>query len=571
MKKILLSLFALLATVGAWAQTEYTLNLGTTQFANGASTYSYHGSTTSGSWYGKLVTSTTPAVTIESTDAAANNIGYSSNRPWLKAGYTYNITIAEGYEIVGYTLTTQSTSSGYSGTFTYTTSTGTGTSEAQVVNQNKQITVDGLNVAQIEITIDGEATNSNYGILLPSLSITYIYKDAPTEITYTLIDVLGNEYRGTYEGVLGLQRPEISGVNGYTLTDEKWGEGTYEAVINFPFSISSVSEAFPTMIGSFGSENYRWYADGTGIKTKKETAATSANVLAHMWAIYPLFSDGAFAFTIKNMLTGTYIYSTSASNSHDAGAVVLSETASSLTFEADNRFKLSTDKYLSCNSTSGDVGTVQNIGTWGEHNGCNLYFGGVSFEYTIGSAGYATLCSPVDGVTSNVTTYIITTDGVHDGYVTLTENEGIIANEGFIVKGDPGTYTLSAAVVNKTWGDSNLLKGSSVNKYIEGSAYVLSMQGEEVGLYKAELNKDASGAEGDTHFLNNAGKAYLPASAVLFGARSLRFDFGSMTGIEEVKNENDNVKAVVYDLAGRRVQSMQKGIFIVNGKKVAIK
>ena len=33
----------------------------------------------------------------------------------------------------------------------------------------------------------------------------------------------------------------------------------------------------------------------------------------------------------------------------------------------------------------------------------------------------------------------------------------------------------------------------------------------------------------------------------------------------------DTEKAVIYDLAGRRVSNPQKGVFIVNGKKVAVK
>ena len=40
------------------------------------------------------------------------------------------------------------------------------------------------------------------------------------------------------------------------------------------------------------------------------------------------------------------------------------------------------------------------------------------------------------------------------------------------------------------------------------------------------------------------------------------------TSISEVKTENGNVKTEIYDLAGRRVQNAQKGVFIVNGKVV---
>lgn len=40
-----------------------------------------------------------------------------------------------------------------------------------------------------------------------------------------------------------------------------------------------------------------------------------------------------------------------------------------------------------------------------------------------------------------------------------------------------------------------------------------------------------------------------------------------LTGIEDMKTENGNVKSAVYDLSGRRVQNATKGIYIQNGKK----
>lgn len=112
--------------------------------------------------------------------------------------------------------------------------------------------------------------------------------------------------------------------------------------------------------------------------------------------------------------------------------------------------------------------------------------------------------------------------------------------------------------------ESNKLLGTTADKYIEGNAYVLASVEGKVGFYKAKLNKDGSGAEGATHFKNNAGKAYLPVAAS--EARFISFDFGTETAIEGVESVENN--AVVYDLAGRRVQGVQKGIFIVNGKKV---
>lgn len=66
-----------------------------------------------------------------------------------------------------------------------------------------------------------------------------------------------------------------------------------------------------------------------------------------------------------------------------------------------------------------------------------------------------------------------------------------------------------------------------------------------------------------------AGKAYLNIAGLrttsevrLFNI----FDEGEETGIESI--ETENAKAEIYDLAGRRVQKAQKGLYIVNGVKV---
>ncbi|MBR3615906.1 MAG: choice-of-anchor J domain-containing protein [Bacteroidaceae bacterium] len=48
------------------------------------------------------------------------------------------------------------------------------------------------------------------------------------------------------------------------------------------------------------------------------------------------------------------------------------------------------------------------------------------------------------------------------------------------------------------------------------------------------------------------------------------YEFTGVTGIEDVKGENGNVKTI-YDLQGRKVENPTKGIYIINGKKVLVK
>ena len=157
-----------------------------------------------------------------------------------------------------------------------------------------------------------------------------------------------------------------------------------------------------------------------------------------------------------------------------------------------------------------------------------------------------------------VNTYIVT--AAASDYVTLTRFEGTIpANTAVILNnGEPKGEAVDVDF------STNLLKGTTVGTYIDEEAYVLSKVDGVVGFYKAEMV--------DGTWLNNANKAYLPASVVPNkSAAFYGFDWEGTTGIDEVKGENGNVK-VIYDLTGRRVEAITvPGIYIVNGVKKLVR
>ena len=174
-------------------------------------------------------------------------------------------------------------------------------------------------------------------------------------------------------------------------------------------------------------------------------------------------------------------------------------------------------------------------------------------------------------VPAGVNAYIIT--GVEDGWITksqITEGEVIPANTGVLLEG-AGEHSFAKTVSYSYTLAGNLLNGSVENAYVEGEAYVLANHEEAgVGFYKAELNKDKDGNEGATHFLNNAGKAYLVLPAASETVAFYGLDWDGTTGVENVVVENE-VKAI-FDLTGRRVEAITApGIYIVNGKKVLVK
>ena len=179
---------------------EQTLTLTLTpaefQKANGKSTWTYHGSATSGGWYGKFVTGTTPSLTCESTDMSANNIGWSKNQPWLKTGYTYNLTLPKDYKITGYDLTTKRVWE-FEGTYTYTTATGTATSEEQT-DAEKTVSANELSTNTITLKV-GEGLDGEKGILITKLVIRYKTveneEEQPLEVVYTIDKQNGDLYR----------------------------------------------------------------------------------------------------------------------------------------------------------------------------------------------------------------------------------------------------------------------------------------------------------------------------------------------------------------------------------------
>ena len=189
-----------------------------------------------------------------------------------------------------------------------------------------------------------------------------------------------------------------------------------------------------------------------------------------------------------------------------------------------------------------------------------------SYTLAVGETEWATLFLDFNAaIPSEVKAYTVT--AVNKGYVTLTQVTGVLpAETGVIVNATKGDYAFAYSADEAADVADNQLLGTVVDTNIEGDAYVLGVVDGKVGLYKAL----ASG----TSWKNNANKAYLPASAVpnktvaFYG-----FDLDGTTGINEVKTENGEVKAI-YDLTGRKLKGENgnlKGVYIINGKKVLVK
>ena len=177
-------------------------------------------------------------------------------------------------------------------------------------------------------------------------------------------------------------------------------------------------------------------------------------------------------------------------------------------------------------------------------------------------------------VPEGVTAYKVT--GVEDNELKLTSVGTVIpANEPVVVYANVAAeetknVEFAYTAVKASKSNDNLLKGSLVDATMSPTAnftaYVMGLNAnDEVVMGKAKLN-DAG------KFKIRANKAYLEiANETAAGAAMFSFGRGEeTTSIEnsEITNQNSEM---IYDLLGRRVEKMEKGIYIVNGKKVIVK
>lgn len=151
--------------------------------------------------------------------------------------------------------------------------------------------------------------------------------------------------------------------------------------------------------------------------------------------------------------------------------------------------------------------------------------------------------SGVEGIKAYYVTAVTSTEA------TLTETATVAAGEGIIISDTPGEYEVPVAAEAVEKSTENLLKTSGIaeNDYI---------------LYDGQFVLCSDGTLAD-------GKAYLPASAITSGAKVITLVFGESTGINEIQKAKAD--GAIYSISGVRVAEPQKGVYIMNGRKVIVK
>lgn len=187
----------------------------------------------------------------------------------------------------------------------------------------------------------------------------------------------------------------------------------------------------------------------------------------------------------------------------------------------------------------------------------------VSFNFVVGAAAETvsiTLDHDVITYCSDKTLDFSAVEGLTASYIsevsgTVAKTTGIgkvAAGYGIILEGATGTYEVPVVSEGAELTDNKLI-GVLEETPIEAGNFIL-MDGVFIPCIAGTLP---------------AGKAYLPKSAVSSDAKVITLVFGESTGINEIQKAE--TEGAIYNLSGMRVSKTQKGVYIMNGRKVIVK
>ena len=171
-------------------------------------------------------------------------------------------------------------------------------------------------------------------------------------------------------------------------------------------------------------------------------------------------------------------------------------------------------------------------------------------------AKYGTFCAPYAvEVPADVQAYTVPSVATN-GKLTLTEVANTIpANTPVVLYAEAGLEAVETfGVAEDGTPVAGLLTGVFEETTAPAGSYVLQNLNEKVGFYQV-----AAGSQPTV----GANRCYLTASSSI---KAFFFDEDA-TGIANMKGHNDQ-NGIIYNLAGQRLNKVQKGINIINGKKI---
>ena len=177
----------------------------------------------------------------------------------------------------------------------------------------------------------------------------------------------------------------------------------------------------------------------------------------------------------------------------------------------------------------------------------------------VSAAGWATFVADADVTLPDGVTAYTVTGADTEGVLQLKEVKDVVtANTPVVLKADAAVNTTVQG--HKAEKAERPTSGMLVGTYTDTDApipsYVLQKLDGVVAFYIVEQTMTVT-----------AGHAFLITDEPTMGGVKA-FTFDRATGIMMNEQTPSQTKSVIYDMSGRRVEKMTKGLYIVNGKKV---
>ena len=176
-------------------------------------------------------------------------------------------------------------------------------------------------------------------------------------------------------------------------------------------------------------------------------------------------------------------------------------------------------------------------------------------DIAVTSAGYATYFTKaeLDFSTLEPTVSAYVPQVVDKKWVHLEPITYVPADLGIVIKAAAGTYNIPYSKITAKDVPSDL-KAAPAGFTATGDQFILAENSGVVGFYKATVGTAIPEGKG---YIEIAGS---PVKALFF----VEDDATGINSLNDVKDSND----VIYNVAGQRLNKVQKGINIVNGKKI---
>lgn len=180
----------------------------------------------------------------------------------------------------------------------------------------------------------------------------------------------------------------------------------------------------------------------------------------------------------------------------------------------------------------------------------------------ISNAGYSTLSSkhPLDfSSIQGLETYTVTEFNQNKAKIQVLDLGIIQANTAVLIKGAPGEYKIPVAIGKPRAIERNLLfPTSNCDVMGDGTQYILTYKKSSVGFIRVRKNSKIA---------KNRGYLVLDGNEISTSKEFVEVD-GATTDIKHAEYNHTDDEATAYDLTGKPLGRLAKGIVIINNKKI---